>query len=124
MASPTVMDIKMRAVAARLIAKFGKSVSLTTLGTNSYDVTTGDSTPASTKTKTLKGIVRAPTQYEYDSGTAASGDSYFIVSALGLITPPDLGDKFVIDGATWKIVSVEPTFSGEQVAIYTCHLRT
>ena len=121
---PTVMDKKMRAMALRLANKFGKTVSLTTYGDSTYDVTTGTAAPSSTKTNVLKGVITRPAKADYNSGTAVNGDLFFLIPAEGLNRVPDLSDKVLIDGVSWKIINIEAVYSGDQVAVYTLHMRS
>lgn len=120
----TAMDVKMRAMALRLANKFGKSVTLTTYGDSTYDVTTGTAAPSSTKSNVIKGVITRPAKSDYDSGTAVNGDLLFLIPAQGLNKVPDLSDKVLLDGVSWKIIDIEALYSGEQVAVYTLHMRS
>ena len=50
-----------------------------------------------------------------------AGDVQITIGGESVVPEPD--DKVTIDGDKWKVINVDATYSGEQVAIYTMQVR-
>lgn len=117
----TKLDTRFRALATRLINKYGKSITLTSITTGSYNPATG-SVINTTSAASVKAIVE---DYSYrDSGTGFAdglvkiGDKKFTVAAIDLSSSPKPGDTITLGSATYSVIRVIETWSGEQIASY------
>ncbi len=119
----TVLDLKFLPLAKTLITKYGKAVTFVATTAGTYDTSTGEAA-VTTATATVKGVFRGPTETQLDSGVAQSGDGYITFAALGMSAVPTPTDQVVIDGQTWRVLSVENLYSGESVCLYTAHVRS
>jgi len=121
----TVLDAKFRALSDKLIDKYGKSVTLTSVTNGAYNPATGTSAKT-TATSTVKAIVEDYSLHSsgvgFQTGLIKAGDKKVTIAALG-ITKPKPSDTVTIDAVVWNIVRVVETWSGEQIAVYECQLR-
>lgn len=121
----TALDTKFRALSNRLIDKYGKSVTLTSVTNGAYNPATGTSAKT-TATSTVKAIVEDYSLHSsgvgFQTGLIKAGDKKVTIAALG-ITKPKPSDTVTIDAVVWNIVRVVETWSGEQIAVYECQLR-
>ena len=121
----TALDTKFRALSNRLIDKYGKSVTLTSVTNGAYNPATGTSAKT-TATSTVKAIVEDYNLHSsgvgFQTGLIKAGDKKVTIAALG-ITKPKPSDTITIDTVAWNIVRVVETWSGEQIAVYECQLR-
>ena len=123
------LDTKMRALAATLIDRFGKSVTWTKKSTT-YTASTGVAVPTTTNYTVT---ITPPLQYDPSTGRTGSqfnagaltSTGYCIVTlaASGLSFTPANGDELTIDSATWRVVAVQAVYSGSLVAAYTAQIR-
>ena len=113
----TVLDTKMRLLAQSLIAKYGKTVYVVTDSAGVYDTSTGDAV-ITEATQTIKGVFATPEQLGFGSGLVQQGKALFMIAARGLSVVPSPSDKLLVDSVQWRILKVNPAFSGEQVAYY------
>jgi hypothetical protein len=120
------LDITARALALRLIAKNGKSITYIDVIDGVYDPATGSAAPTETSYQ-LKGIVE---DYSYRSagagfaaGLVREGDKHITIAASGLVFTPQAGDRVTVDGTTYAALNVKAVYSGELVAIYEVHGR-
>lgn len=120
-----ILDAPLRNVASTLATKFGQEVTITFRTTGSYNATTG--TAAKTDaTQTVRAIVepyKARFQAGETEGGARANDLQLTIAAQGLTREPNVGDKVSVGGQEHEVVEVDPTYSGDQVAIYTVHVR-
>ena len=118
------LDVTARATALRLIAKFVKGVSYTSVTDGTYDPATSSVSPSEVVVS-LKAIIEEFGRYGdgYSSGLIRAGDKKVTFAASGLTFVPKQGDKVAFDGDTLTVLNVTPTFSGELVAIYMVHGR-
>lgn len=117
------LDRTARAAAERLIRAFGKSVTIRR-ATRSFDPATGKTTET---TQDFPAKISPPERFREDlvDGTLVlAGDLRAQLAAAGLaIVPEPVRDRVVIDGTAWSLLRADPVMSGEQVALYTLHLR-
>lgn len=117
---------RLRTTAKSLIDKFGKQVSLVRESTT-YNPATGQTTTTSTSTTVNATPPKDFTAARIDGTLIQQGDTVIQIAAQGLDlgTPdtPQQSDKVTIDSSTWKIVQIGKVYSGEQIALYTLHLR-
>lgn len=117
----TALDTRFRSLATKLINKYGKSITLTSVTTGTYNPATGSVTNT-TSSATVKAIVE---DYSYqDSGSGFTeglikvGDKKFTVAAIDLSSAPKPGDTITLGSSTYSVIRVIETWSGEQIASY------
>ena len=120
----SALDAKMRALATNLIAKFGKSITLTTVTAGTYDTATRLSTP------TTSGATVNATIETYKAGEVrASGglvlmnDKKITIASADVAVTPSAGDTVTIDSVVWTVQAVSETWSGAQTAIFILQVR-
>ena len=118
------LDTKARATSQRLIARFGKSISFTSVTDGAYNPATGSAMP----TEVIFGIKAIIEQFgrygeAFSAGLIREGDRKITFAALGLPFTPKPGDKVTFDGDTLTVLTATPTYSGEMVALYMVHGR-
>lgn len=118
------LDVKARATALRLIAKFGKAVSYVSVTDGAYDPETGSVTPVETA-NSIKALIESYSLRGdgFTSGLIREGDRKITFAASGIAFTPKAGDKVTFDSETFAVLNVGPTYSGELVAIYAVHGR-
>lgn len=119
----TEFDLKFLPLADEMIKRFGKSMTIVTENTGEYDATTGEAA-VTTGNKKVKGVFRGPTVSELDQGLAQNGDGFVYLAAKNLKGAPTPVDKLLFADATWRVLNVLNTYSGEKVCLYTLHVRT
>lgn len=118
---------RLRATALRLIAKYGRDVTVRF----ATDAAPADSTkpwnpsPPAFADATVKGVV-TPVEEQYVNGTTIlSTDQQVIVAAQGLPSAPD--PKCLVvdskDGATYKVTEVDPIEPGRIAVVHTIFMR-
>ena len=117
----TALDTRFRSLATKLINKYGKSITLTSVTTGTYNPATGSVTNT-TSSATVKAIVE---DYSYqDSGSGFTeglikvGDKKFTVAAIDLSSAPKPGDTITLGSSAYSVIRVIETWSGEQIASY------
>ncbi len=118
------MDVKARATALRLIAKFGKGVTYTSVSDGTYSPDTGSVTPSETPSS-IKALISAYDKHGdgFASGAVRESDRKVMFAASGLTFTPKQGDKVTIDSDVFTVLDVKQIYSGELVAIYELHGR-
>ena len=128
---PTVFDATFRALAKKLVAKFGVSTGIYTKITHgTMNDNTNKVEGSTTNAQPL--IMSPPVRYEQSeiNGTTIKYDDFKIY-----ITAPDFEDVFgasvkvepedilEVNGITLRIIEPNPIYSGEQVAVYKIQVR-
>jgi len=111
--------------ASRLMAKFGKAMTLTRRP-GTYDPTTGMVSDTAPQVVTLNGLPDSTYRklgQTYGSELIQSGDLDVLVAAKGLTLTPAPGDELSWGPEIYKVQLVKPTYSGEQVATYNLLVR-
>jgi len=116
------LDTKARNTANKMIAKFGKSITLTRVTEGSYDPTTGEMAASTNSTATLSALIQDYKPFEYVSGAIESGDRQVTIAALDA-TIPNIGDTITIDALVYSVISVKTVWSGELAALYELQVR-
>ena len=119
----TVLDIRARATALKLLTKFGKSCTLKSGVAGTYDPTTG-STATTVASYPIKLYLDQPNRSELQGGQVINTDEVAIFAALGLPVEPSLNDMITIDGKDRLVKMVTHIWSGEQIALYRVGLQT
>lgn len=120
------LDARARATAARLMAKYAKSVTYTSMVAGAYNPATG----TVTQTETAYPIKALIEDFGFRNagagfvlGLIREGDKQITIAALGLAFVPQTGDKVTSDGVTYTATNIKATYSGELVALYIVHGR-
>lgn len=116
----TSLDNKFRPLTTKLIAKYGKSVTLSSNTAGSYDPTTGAATQTSVAAPVKALVEDYSTRRDgtgFANGLILSGDKKFSIAAAG-ITKPKPGDSITLNSVVYAVVRITEIWSGEQVAMY------
>lgn len=119
------LDTTARNTASRLLAKFGKAMTLTRAA-GTYDLATGTTTPGTPQTASVNGYPDATYRklgQTYGAELVQAGDLDVMVAAKGLAFTPAPGDQLSWGSEVYKVQQVKPTYSGEQVALYNLLVR-
>ena len=116
------LDTRARATANKLLDKFGKSITLTSITERSYDPATGDMGAGTTTSTTHTAIIKDFNGIDFISGVVQAGDRKVMIAALGAPTPQP-ADKITIDSDVYQVVAVRHVWSGELPAIYEMQVR-
>jgi hypothetical protein len=103
--------------AAKMLAKFGRSVNLTKTVPGTFDPTTGTSSGNTTTTEDVSAVFVGISQKWKDKFVIEQGDSVALVAADGL--EPEQND--VLDG--WTILAVEAVKPADTAVLFKCHVR-
>lgn len=118
------LDDTARAVAERLIGRFGKTVTIRRV-IRGFDPATGKTTET---TRDFTARVSPPERFRehlIDGTLVKAGDLQAQLAAKGApVVPEPARDRIVIDGESYQVLRVDPVTSGEEAALYTLHLRT
>lgn len=133
---PSPLDGALRQAAKVAIGRLGKPVTLRRTRGGTYDSAT-DTVPVEPAEVQVKAIVGAYASLTGRSALSAldgveRGDLRVQVPAKDIPAafaaplneePPRLADEVVIDGATYRVVGLDPVYSGEQVAVWSLQVR-
>ncbi len=121
----TRLDAKFVPLVLSKLETFGKDAVFTVYPSAGYDPTTGKLTPGTGTPYTVKIIPPYPYEHGYRGpDVIQAGDMQTGIAASGLaFTPKPDAMTVTIDGQVYRIVSVEPIYSGEQVCLYLLQLR-
>lgn len=120
----TSLDDKLVPKALTLVNKFGKDVVFVVLETEEYDPETGKVTEGGETSETQK--VSPPAKYDrryINDDTIQEGDTIIGLPAKNLTFTPKNGMVVKFDDTTWRIVSMNPLYTGELIALYELQLR-
>lgn len=114
----TELDLELPDVASELIEEFGKAVTFNGIGNAAYDPATGGVVTVNPAGLTVKAIIEPDKGQAVRAGLIEGADFKLTIAAQSLPTSSTTEDKVSFDGATYKVVLVKKTYSGELVAIY------
>ena len=117
------LDSRARDTAERMIAAYGKAMTLRRQTEGAYNATTGLAAVTSADYAVV-GVLGAPSKTMIDAHAAQSSDMGVLLAAQALTVEPLVGDDLVAEGVTWEIVAVRAIYSGELVAIYEALARS
>lgn len=118
----TALDLRMTALAVRLLNQYGKEVTYTREVAGAYDTETGTATPTTT-TATVKVYV-SDKKMSPGNTLVQAGDVEILLAGLAVAFVPTPTDKFTIDGAVYVLVApATAVYSGELVALWRLHAR-
>lgn len=122
--TPTALDTKMRAKALALITEKGKLLKYYVPGTTTYDPTTGIGEQAGVTEYVLRSSPPRGAKEKYVAGELVKeGDHITLLPAKDLAFDPAGATRVEVDAEEWRIISVEPIRSGQQVAVWKLLLR-
>ncbi len=120
----TQLDDQLLPEVKAIIDEFGKSVVFEELTLSEYDPTTGAATEGGPNTYTV--VVTPPDkvkQYLVNGETIQVGDSVIMMPAQDAEFTPVVDQAVTIDTVDFKVVKVEPIYSGDLIAVWTIFLR-
>lgn len=122
----TTFDVKMGALAARLVTKYGKEISFADRESRVYDPATGKTEFPSIALTPVKSS--PPFAYDakwVDGDQIAATDTYVLLARelLPAGFTPTNGMDVVIDTVVFRVMSIGKLYSGDLVAAYQVQLR-
>lgn len=120
----TALDDEMVPLALELITEFGKSVTFIKVTLGAYNPATGEA--AETGTTDYTQLVSPPSPFEerwVDGELIKKSDVYVLIAASGLTFTPSTDFAVTIDTISYRVIAVEPIYSGESIAVYRLQLR-
>ncbi len=121
----TALDDRMVPKALELINLYGQSAVFADPATKTYDPTTGLTSEGSVTNRTHK--VTPPEPYDkrwIDGDLIQQNDIRIYLPASGLAFTPFKGQKVtLLTTKVFRIVSVKPIYSGEDIAVFDLQLR-
>lgn len=105
-----------------LLTRFGKDAVLRKAA-RVYSPTTGKTTDVATDYAVVVGPPSPYRQGRVDGVLVRVGDAAVMMARDGAPAVPVSGDRLVLDGQTWQVVNVSPTYSGQLVAVWELQLR-
>lgn len=118
----TALDDRLRPMAATLITRAGKSMTLRRVTGSSYDPGTG-AVVETTSDTVLTGVIEEYEAERIDGGLIQQGDRKISLAAEPIAAEPAPGDVLLIDGVEHLVITVSATYSGEQPALYRLQVR-
>jgi hypothetical protein len=119
------LDRTLPPVALRIIEQFGMPITLVYPGGDPvYDPDTGRMVGGEPVEVPTKGVIDRYSDFTTrEGGDIQRGDRKLIVAALGLPDAPTTATTVKIGGEVHTVHDVEPTYTGEAVAIYALQVR-
>lgn len=119
---PGKLDTVFRDLAANLIPEFGSTAAWIKTA-EAYDASSGKATV----TETSNAVVISPpepyNQSYIDGEVIKLGDAQALLQGKGLAFTPDIGDVVLHKSVRWRVVGLNPIYSGELIAAYEVQLR-
>lgn len=119
MASP--LDAPLRSVAASLLAKFGRTITVNLVTAGTFTPSTGLTTGGGTAAVSCKGIAE-DSQYTDDGGVQHASTKWTVAASAFIRQPNSATDTLVVGAKTYSIAKVVPVQSGELDALYQLHV--
>jgi hypothetical protein len=120
----TSLDRRLVPKVQALIAKYGKTVTVTVPGLRSYSVADGTVCAAGDTDYSVKITPPTPwTMAPLPGSSVQSGDMSAYVAASGLEFTPDAGMVLTDGGQAWTVMAVGRIYTGDLVAMYLLQLR-
>ena len=121
------LDSLARGLASSLLGQYGKAMTLTRTVAGAYDPATGTTGAPTVTAVAVNGYLDGFSLQGYGTafkeGLIQDGDQKASIPALGLSFDPAPGDTLTIDGWPWTVIKAQPTWSGEQVAMWDLQVR-
>jgi hypothetical protein len=116
------LDARARSTADKLLDKFGKSITLTSIVEGTYDPATGELSGGTTTSTNHTAVIKDYNGIDFISGVVQAGDRKVMIAALGAPTPQP-ADKVTVDSEVYQVVAVRHIWSGELPALYEMQVR-
>lgn len=121
---PTALDKVLVPATLDIIKRVGRNMNFTFPRATSYDPATGEGFESIVKTLTVKASPPIDFQQQYVNGDSVRrGDVRIFLAAKGLAFIPIIDMLVEFDSEKFKVISVLPLHSGEQVAAYELQCR-
>lgn len=120
----TALDLQIGPAVLAVIARVGKVVTWTVKSGGTKNPTAGTVDGVTTTNYTVK--CSPPSAYEQryvDGKLIQQGDAKLILAGQGLAFTPALGQSVTIDGVVWRVLGVDPIYSGELIAAWKVQVR-
>lgn len=107
-----------------IIEDYGKNVVFVVPGVASYDPDDGSVIESGVQKYTVKAT--PPANYKadmIDGDTIQDNDCMINISASGLLFTPENGREVTFDSQSWRIMSVQTAYTGEDIGLYEIQLR-
>ena len=111
---------KMATTAARLLEKFGQTISVIRTTGETIDPITGAIVAGSDTTYSPKGLLRKYPNEVIDGTRIETGDRELIVDNT---VEPALSDKVTVQGEQWTVVNVASINPAGTAVVYFCQVR-
>jgi len=119
----TRLDDKMLPKVLSVINDFGKDIVYHAVPFKKYDPATSTGSGCE-EDFTRKSSPPEPFEQKFiDGDTIQEGDLKTIVAGSGLPFVVEEGIRATFDGNNWRVVGVEPFYSGDLIAAFQLHLR-
>jgi len=109
-----------------LLDQYGKAVTYRSVSEGTYSTATGGLTGGSNTDKTVKVYFYNYNLGEIDGTNIKLGDRRAVLHTLdtsgNAISEPDIGDQFIGEGDTVKVVGIQKVFS-DSLVCYICQVR-
>jgi hypothetical protein len=115
-------DALFRGVGKDLVELFGSSCTYHQQGTGAYDPLSGVVTAATTDYAVKVGVEQVKRVEEGGSSETREATMWF--SHVLLPLEPTTADTVTYQGSTWKVTSIDPQFSGDQLIAWKLTARS
>lgn len=123
MALPTTLDIELSAAVNDLVSDIGKELTFI-VEAKQFIPEDGELLVTSTQTFTKKTTPPAGYSKNLIDGQAVQRDDLEVgLPTRGLEFTPEIGMRCAFDGVSFRIVAINPVYSGEQVVMHMLQLR-
>ena len=115
----TELDLEIPGLATELIEEYGKAVVFVNSAIPTYDPATGNAAQAAQgSAPNVKAIIEPDKGQALRMGLVEGADYKLTIAAEALPGGVSTEDKISFDQATFRVVNVKPTYSGELIALY------
>lgn len=124
----TELDGELPETVAELIDEYGADISYIYVKGGTYDPAKSSSARVVSPPVTRKAIVADYTKESsgegFGNGTIKEGDKQFFIAAYGLAVAPSAGHQIKFNGATYNVLNVKTTYTGQLPALYELQGRS
>lgn len=114
---------RLAAVALAQIQDKGRTVTLSTPGTDVYSPSAGTFTPGTPTTQTPKALFTNFTLHEIDGDLIRSDDKKCLIAATSLTAAPTDKDTITDGGLEYSVLPIEEIKPGDTAILYKLRLR-
>lgn len=117
----TRLDTKIKSKVIEVIDTYGKSVTYRRYS-SSHDVDTGNVVQTTTDTAVKVSPPQGVTVDQMNRLGVKHGSQYVVIANEGVVTPTT-DDALVIDSIVWRISTLEPYYSGDNIAAWALFME-